>query len=251
MESDKVYKKENDDGSLDYYRAVNSNNPMGGLFATQFKKVTNEMNKLEFLESLANSFGTDKREDGHGYIKYYAKHLPDTCRTFLEIGCEHGRSAEMWNQFYGNDELELSLLDLFINPEFKSQRWAWNKGFRTYKGDQSDTNFLYTIQEHFQVIVDDGGHRSDHQIISFKHLFANNVVRGGLYVVEDLQCCLEPFYWGNVTRYEDTLLAVLKQYKETDSFVSEYFSESESNFFHHNIETVDIYDDKIAFITKR
>jgi len=217
------------------------------------KETIQQMSKLEFLESLAEKYQTDKRESYHGYIKYYAKHLPDTCRTFLEVGCEHGRSAEMWNEFYGNDELELSLLDLFINPEFKSQRWAWNKGFRTYKGDQSDINFLYTIKEHFQVIVEDGSHNSDHQQITFKHLFQNNLVSGGVFVSEDLHCCLDPFYWGGyVYSYEDTFLAVLKRYKETGHFRGNYFPDNgEAKFFMDHVANVDIYDDKIAFIVKK
>lgn len=220
--------------------------------AYRYNKTDEKMNKLEFLTSLAEKYGTDKKESYHGYVKYYAKHLPDRCRTFLEIGCEHGRSAEMWNEFYGNDELELSLLDLFINTEFKSQRWAWNKGFKTYKGDQSDINFLYSITETFQVIVEDGSHRADHQQITFKHLFSNNLVSGGLFVSEDLHCGVDPFYWGGyVTSFEDTFLSVLKRFKETGVLSGVYFTETEGRFFAEKIESVDIYNDKIAFITKR
>jgi hypothetical protein len=210
------------------------------------------MNKLELLTSLAEKYQTDKRESYHGYIKYYAKHLPDTCRFFAEVGCEHGRSAEMWSEFYGNDELDLTLIDLFINTEFKSPRWARNKGFIPAIGDQSDTNFLYTIKQKFEVCVEDGSHQSDHQQITFKHLFINNMVAGSLFVSEDLHCCLDPFYWnGYVQSFDDTFLAVLKRYKETGEFSGVYFTETEAKYFNDHVDTVDIYDDKIAFITKR
>lgn len=209
------------------------------------------MTKLEFLTSLAEKYGTDKRETYHGYIKYYATHLPDVCRFFSEVGCEHGRSAEMWSEFYGSDELDLTLIDLFINKDFKSPRWARNKGFVPAIGDQSDTNFLYTIKQKFEVIVEDGSHQSDHQQITFKHLFMNNLLYGGLYVCEDLHCCTEPFYWGGyVKSFDDTFLAVLRRYKETGVFSGVYFTESEARYFNEHVASVDIYDDKIAFIRK-
>lgn len=209
------------------------------------------MNKLQLLSKLALDTGTDKYT--HGYIQHYAKHLPDTCRTFLEIGCEHGRSAEMWDSFYGSDELELSLVDLFINKEFKSQRWAWNKGFRTYKGDQSDINFLYTIKEHFEVIVDDASHRSDHQQITFKHLFVNNLQSGGLYVVEDLNCCLDKHYWSDtVTRFEDTFLWALQNYLKTGELDNAFFPLHQNEIFKPLIASVHLYEKEgIAFITKK
>lgn len=208
------------------------------------------MSKLERLTALAEKYGTDKL--GHGYIPHYAKHLPDTCRTMLEVGCEHGRSALVWNDFYGQEELELSLLDLFINTEFKSQRWCWNRNFRTYKGDQSDINFLYSIREQFDVIVEDGSHRSDHQQQTFMHLFFNNLKRGGLYVVEDLKCCLDRHYWSDtVTKFEDTFLWALKNYKETGELSNLFFNEHQSQIFKPLILSVDLYEDEgIAFIVK-
>lgn len=209
------------------------------------------MNKLDFLTSLAEKTGTDKL--GHGYIKLYAEHLPDQCRTFLEVGVEHGRSALMWDEFYGHDEIELNLVDLFINPEFKSQRWCWNRGFKTHKGDQSDIDFLYSIKDTFQVISEDGSHRADHMQITFKHLFFNNMTHGGLYIVEDLKCCLDTYYWPpDVTKFEDTFLWALKNFKETGKLTNKFFDEHQGPIFENIIRSVDLYEKEgIAFITKK
>jgi hypothetical protein len=224
------------------------------LMQTQFQKMT----KYEQLDELAIKYGTDKSSLGHKYTQAYAKHLPDKCRTFLEIGVAEAKSAHVWDEFYGKDELELSLVDLFINPEFVSQRYCWNRGWRTYKGDQSDYKFLYTIKDQFEVIVDDGSHDSIHQIISFQHLFINNLKSGGLWVTEDLHCCTMPEYRirGDV-KFEDTLLSVFKKYIETGEFTSAYFDdkafggESINNIFKANVESIDLYEDKIAFVRKR
>ncbi len=210
------------------------------------------MNKLELLNTLAEKYGTDKRTSYHNYIEFYAKHLPDVCRYFLEVGCEHGRSALMWSEFYGDEELDLHLIDLFQNKEFKSARWARNRGYKAWVGDQSDISFLYTIKQQFEVIVEDGSHQSDHQQITFKHLFQNNLMNGGVFVSEDLHCCLDKFYWnGYVTTFEDTFLAVLKRFKETGVFSGSYFTPNEAIYFNTHVASVDIYNDKIAFITKK
>lgn len=218
------------------------------------------MTKLEILEQLAEKYGTDKRnsEGGHGYITYYAKHLPDKCRTFLEIGVAEAKSAHVWDDFYGKDELELHLADLFINTDFVSQRYCWNRGWKTHKGDQSDYGFLYTIKEMFDVIVEDGSHDSLHQIVSFQHLFINNLKSGGLWVTEDLHCCTMPHYrQRGYIEYNDTLLQVLKQYKQTGQFTSRFFDsqafgeDSLNELFKRVVDTVDIYEDKIAFIKKK
>lgn len=214
------------------------------------------MNKLQLLSKLALDTGTDKYQ--HGYIQHYAKHLPDTCRTFLEIGVAEAKSAHVWDEFYGSENLELHLADLFINPDFVSQRYCWNRNWVTHKGDSSDYNFLYTIKEMFDVIVEDAGHNSYDQIVSFQHLFVNNLKGGGLWVTEDLHCCTMPEYRvrGDI-KFEDTLLSVFKQAKETGRFTSAYFrddlfgDESVNATFMRLVDTIDIYDDKIAFITKK
>src|ERR1700761_8217591 len=95
----------------------------------------------EKLSSLARAFKTDKI-DSHDYIKYYAKYLPDTCRSMLEIGVAKGASALMWDAFYGADELDLHLIDLFLDPNHVSERWVRNRGWVPHRGDQSDLMFL-------------------------------------------------------------------------------------------------------------
>lgn len=200
------------------------------------------------LKQIAERTGTDKL--GHGFIDLYEEFLPKQCRTLLEIGVERGKSSLMWDEYYGHEELELSLLDLFVNPEFVSARWCRNKGFVPYKGDQSDTNFLYTIKDTFQVCIDDGSHRADHMLISFKHLFANNTASGSMYVIEDLHTNSDEFYWGSVTRFEDTPYSMFDKYLQSGKISNPFFEPSEAEFFEGIIESVRLFD-KIVFITRK
>lgn len=210
------------------------------------------MTKYDYLDSIALKFKTDKASNGHEYTKYYAEHLPDKCRSLLEVGCAEGKSGLMWDEFYGKDELELNYIDLFENRDFVSQRYCLNRGWKAYKGNQHDTDFLYTIIDMFDVIIEDGSHDSIDQITSFKHLFCNNLKSGGIWVTEDLHCCNDEFYRQTEDiEFEDTLLSVFKKYADRESLLSRYFNHSENDFFKANIKELKLYDDKICFITKK
>jgi len=200
------------------------------------------------LTEIAKRTGTDKL--GHGYIELYEKHLPSSCRSLLEIGVERGRSALLWDEYYGSNEIELYLLDLFINPEFVSARWCRNKGFVPYKGDQSSIEFLSTIKGAFEVIVDDGSHRAHHMLVSFKHLFVNNTASGSIYAIEDLHANRDEFYWGTIKRFEDTPYALFENFINTGKIENPMFSDDEALFFENIIDNVVLYD-KIVFITRK
>lgn len=61
---------------------------------------------------------------------------------------------------------------------------------KVFHGDQSEKAFLASLVEArpagWDIIIDDGSHLPEHQILSFKHLFPA-LRPGGLYVVEDTE----------------------------------------------------------------
>lgn len=207
--------------------------------------------KEQRLNTYARRFNTDKLD--HGYMKHYANELPDACRSMLEIGVAKGASAAVWNLYYGSSQLDLHLLDLYMNPDLMSAREVRNNGWIPIIGDQSDMNVLSGIDRQFEVIVDDGSHNAHHQLISFKHLFLNNLLPGGLYVMEDLHCNKDPFYYGGaVTNYSDTPLSMFNHFCNSGGEIKNpYFNEGEVEVFRSLIEGVRVYDEKIAFITRK
>lgn len=209
------------------------------------------MSRIQRLTQFAKMTGTDKL--GHvGYIENYATHLPETVRTMLEIGVERGKSAIMWDLYYGHDEVELHLIDLFLNREFVSARWCINRGFIPHKGDQSDITFLYGIKDHFDVIIDDGSHRADHQIITWKHLFLNNALPGAIYVIEDLHCNKDRFYDGGMIHsFEETALYMFKKYTETGKLENPYLTGDEARRYEISIADVKVFNDNQVFITRK
>lgn len=188
------------------------------------------------IDEIAVRLGTDKSSLHHHYTRYYAKHLPAKPISLLEIGAFKGASLRMWKELYPDSNI--SCFDLFQDLDNISKEDVEALGVTAYQGDQGYPVNFDQITDTFDVIIEDGSHRSDHQIITFETLWPK-VKPGGIYVVEDLQCCHDPFYWGSVQRLEDTLLFKLKS------------PEYNLRLIELGGNGVAIYEDKIAFIFKK
>lgn len=135
------------------------------------------------LNDLAIKYGSDKGSEGHNYCPFYEQTLPKNPQRLLEIGCLRGASARMWQEWF--PETEIHILDLFEENHIPDI-----PGIVFHKGDQRDWRMLEELRKFdFDVIIDDGGHLSRAQMMTFYGLF-----NGKHYYIEDLQCCKEEFY---------------------------------------------------------
>jgi len=103
--------------------------------------------------------------------------------TFLEIGVLDGGSLFMWRDFFGKDA---RIIGIDMNPE--AEKWRQN-GFEIFIGDQADPNFwkkLYSEIGLIDVLLDDGGHRNDQQLVTMELSIAN-IRDGGVVIIEDTQ----------------------------------------------------------------
>lgn len=208
--------------------------------------------KQQRLNDLGKEYGTDKGQSGHNYLFTYGEYIPDECRSMLEIGVAKGASALMWQQFYGED-LDLHILDLFQDKDHVSTEWCKRRFITPHVGDQSSIEVLSEIKDKFEIIVDDGSHVAHHMILSFKHLFHNNLISGGQYYIEDCQTNLDSFYWGgDVKSFEDTPLYMFKKFIETGELINPYLNSGEQEIFKNLIQEVKILvDDKLILITRK
>ena len=147
------------------------------------------------LSRLARLFGTDK-DASHFYSQHYQEHfqaLRLKHLNILEIGIggydepkQGGHSLRMWKAYFRNARINgIDLLDKSFHEEER---------IRTFAGSQADEAFLKRVIAEIgtpDIIIDDGSHRSEHIIASFKILFPL-LAPNGIYVVEDLQTS----YWG-------------------------------------------------------
>ena len=101
--------------------------------------------------------------------------------TILEIGVLNGGSLKMWQNYFSPDSL---IVGIDIIPKCKKYE---KDNIKVYIGDQTDKNFLSSVIKGIgkpDIIIDDGGHTSNQQIISFNYLFGH-LNDKGIYLVED------------------------------------------------------------------
>lgn len=146
------------------------------------------------LSRLARLFGTDK-DASHFYSQHYQEHF-EALRlkpvNVLEIGIggyddpkQGGHSLRMWKAYFPNGRI--NGIDLHEKSFHEEER------IRTFAGSQADEAFLRRVIAEIgtpDIIIDDGSHRSEHVIASFRILFPL-LAPNGIYAVEDLQTS----YW--------------------------------------------------------
>jgi hypothetical protein len=155
--------------------------------------------KAKFGDSLVNLAmlsGVDKQRglESHGYVKYYdqlfSSFRNDDIKLF-EIGIARGRSHLMWTYYfpqghiYGIDT-EADELSRYL--EFRGQHLD---RLHMEQMDQADSAALKAFAEEngpFDVVIDDGSHKAEHQILSYETLLP---FTKKYYVIEDLH----PGYW--------------------------------------------------------
>ena len=118
------------------------------------------------------------------YFQVYAELLEQYRNkpiTFIEVGVLHGGSLFMWREYFGE---KARIIGVDFNPQAK--RWE-EHGFEIYIGSQSDPIFwndLFNKVGDADIVLDDGGHTYEQQIVT-AHNCIPHINDGGLLVVED------------------------------------------------------------------
>lgn len=124
-----------------------------------------------------------------GPIMQFYRHLlagMDAPRAVFEIGVKNGGSLALWKQLFPDARI--------VGLDLKLSKVVRHDGIVYVEGDQTDTALLEKIAaEHgpFGLVIDDGSHVGEHQLISLTAL-APHVVPGGTYVIEDVHTALKP-----------------------------------------------------------
>jgi hypothetical protein len=124
----------------------------------------------------------------------------------LEIGVAHGESLKLWRQYFGAGA---TIVGLDIEAGCKAFE---NREQNTFVeiGDQTDVSFLKHVAETygpFDIIIDDGGHTTAQQTISFNQLYTDALKDPGIYLVEDLHSN----FWPEFQDSEQTFVDYAKQ----------------------------------------
>lgn len=140
------------------------------------------------LNYLGMNYHTDKAFY-HKFCDFYEANLPKDVKTVWEVGVLDGASLNMWAEYYPNAEIvgfdieDKSKLKLLTNC-------------KTELLDQGNLAMLKKLGERkgVDLIVDDGSHLINHQIMTFESLFSS-LRSGGKYILEDLHTST-PFFPG-------------------------------------------------------
>lgn len=126
------------------------------------------------------------------YFEIYHRHLASLRGreiNLLEIGIYSGGSLEMWRQYLG-EECTIFGVDI----EETCRRYESDRT-KIFIGDQQDRKFWDAFQRStpaMDIIIDDGGHSPEQQMVTLEELLPN-LNPGGVYICEDIHGRSNPF----------------------------------------------------------
>lgn len=113
----------------------------------------------------------------------------------VEVGVGNGGSLKMWKEYFGSQAriIGIDIADCVVCEE---------EQILFIRGDQAEVFFLESLAPRVQdahIIIDDGSHKCQDQILTFEKLFPE-LRRGGLYVCEDVHTSYRQAYGGGYRR---------------------------------------------------
>jgi len=133
------------------------------------------------------------------YFDIYDRHFArfrDRPVTVVEIGVFLGGSLAMWRDYFGPAARIIG-----IDIDERCRDLAPPKT-EIRIGSQTDRDFLRALKKELgtiDVLIDDGGHHMDQQLITFDELFPA-VSAEGIYLAEDIHTSYWPAYGGGLQR---------------------------------------------------
>jgi len=193
--------------------------------------------KAENLTVCAKSHNTDKLK--RGYVPFYEKYLDRNIGSLCEIGVYKGGSLFMWADYL--DKTNILGIDIECDNQEEIERY--DSRIKVKQGSVLDSDFMDSVKDIFDVIIDDGGHTMIQQQTTLSRMFRNNLKTGGLYVVEDLITSTRAYtnWWGDVREDKDTTLCALKRFIGGGSLETMYLSSDDNEYFKKNISHIQIY----------
>jgi len=145
-------------------------------------------------------YKTDKRDRHIEYLDKYEElfaPLQDKEINFLEIGVLAGESMKLWSDYFSKGNIYG--IDIFNRTDLQDVKNNLSKFSNVvsvekvdscgYEGDSVEERdkYLDTIDDgFFDIIVDDGLHKSQHQIATYYN-FISKLKPNGMYIIEDIK----------------------------------------------------------------
>ena len=154
--------------------------------------------ELLCTNDLYKFFNNEKHNRMHKWIHYfkvysdYFEKYRGTDVVFMEIGVARGGSMQMWSEYFGE---KATIIGIDINEECRQYE---KDNVKIEIGSQSDCSFWDYIKSKYprvDILLDDGGHTMEQQIVTFENMFSH-ISDGGIYMCEDCQTSYYSSYGG-------------------------------------------------------
>ena len=167
------------------------------------------------------------------FNKYVGKKI-----TFVEVGVLHGGSLFMWREYFGK---EARIIGIDLHPKAKELE---KYGFEIYIGSQSDESFwkdFFAKVGKIDILLDDGGHGNDQQIITLTESI-HNTNDDGIIVIEDVHASYMKRF-GNPSKH-----SFVNYSKYLINVVNSRFPDTKikKNDFRNKIYSVSFYESIVA-----
>lgn len=156
--------------------------------------------------------------------------------TFVEIGILGGGSLFMWRDFFGP---RARIIGIDLNPSAK--KWEAD-GFEIFIGSQSDPDFWRGFVEKVgpvDVVLDDGGHTYEQQIVTVEEMLAN-INDGGKLIVEDT-------HTSYMNRFGPRKYSFIEYTKMLIDAVNRRFSSFDDGETERRVWSIAIYESIVSF----
>jgi len=163
--------------------------------------------------------------------------------TFVEVGILNGGSLEIWKKYFGSNA---RIIGIDNNPDCKQFE---NKDCEIFIGSQSDPKFwenFYKEVGRVDIILDDGGHTNDQQLITLMESI-NFINNGGLHLVEDTHTSYLKQY-GNPNKY--SFINFCKKTIDDINFTFPKIGNFE-NSINRTVHSIEFFESIVAFKVNR
>ena len=174
------------------------------------------------------------------YDRYFSRYRNKDI-VVLEIGVFQGGSLQMWKNYFGK---QAKIYGIDIDPRCKSFE---EENIQIFIGSQSDRKFLREVKAQIppiDILIDDGGHTMQQQIVTYEELFSH-VKENGVYLCEDLHTS----YWlkfGGGHKRRGTFIEYSKNFIDYLNAYHSYQKSLQINDFTKSVDSIHYYDSIIV-----
>lgn len=176
------------------------------------------------------------------YDKYFQKYRNKEC-TIVEIGVFRGGSLQMWKDYFGSKAQIIGIDVVESTLQYAEEQISIKIG------SQSDREFWKKFKEEYpkvDILIDDGGHTMEQQIVTFEEMF-DHIAEDGIFLSEDLHTS----YWKNYGGGCKNPDSFIEYSKDFIDYINAWYIEQRYHSKYTNMMHSLHYYDSVLVIEKR